>query len=406
MYATGGTRVTTFDASASALGFQHQIRWALYELLMDAKRTGNRTQRMTLEIYDDVAITDEDGRPQKAVQLKQHRGDKPLTDASVDLWKTLRVWLETPSLANEHGPTLYLLTTAPIQEGSAAWFLQEDYRDVSRALTILNDKAADITAESTKAGKKAWAKAAASARTGLVTRVRVVGQSPRIEAVDALLDAELAFTVRAQHLPDFRDRLWGWWDSRCVQMLLHGSDASTAVSAEDLYARMQLIRDDLVDPLTIDERLTFADHEFDAARGAVFVKQLEWVGLRDGNLTRTITDYLRADAHTTRWVADGDLFDDDLERYEWKLKREWSNHFDDMLEDLETDGVTDPDRRAVEGRHLFRKLRESIHVTVRPGFSDVFHARGTRCKIANDGKHGWHPDFEAKIGELMESVVA
>lgn len=399
--------MTTFDASASALGFQHQIRWALYELLMDAKRTGDRTQRMTLEIYDDVAIIDEDGRPQKAVQLKQHRGDKPLTDASVDLWKTLRVWLETPSLANEHGPTLYLVTTAPIQGGSAAWFLQEDSRDVARALTILNDNAADVTAESTKAGKKAWTNAAASARAGLVTRFRVIGQSPRIDAVDALLDAELASTVRAQHLPDFRDRLWGWWDSRCVQMLLHGSDASTAVSAEELYARMQLIRDDFVqDALPIDVHLTFDEDELDAQRGAVFAKQLEWVGLRDGNLTRTITDYLRAYAHTTQWVQDGDLFDDDLKRYERALKTEWSNHFDDMLEDLETGGVTDPDLRAIEGRNLFRKLRESIHVTVRPGFSDLFHARGTRCKIANEGKHGWHPDFEAKIRELMQSVVA
>jgi hypothetical protein len=402
-----GIKVTTFDASASALGFQHQIRWALYELLMDAKRTGNRTQRMTLEVYDDVAITDEDGQPQKAVQLKQHRGDRPLTDASVDLWKTLRVWLETPSLANEDGPTLFLVTTAPIQGGSAAWFLQEDHRDPGRALEILTDKAADLTAESTRTGKKAWAKASASIRAGLVTRFRVVGQSPRVDEVDALLDVELASTVRAQHLPEFRDRLWGWWDSRCVQMLLNGSDASTAVSAEELFARMQLIRDDFVqDALRVDLHLTFDDDELDAERGEVFAKQLEWLGLSDGNLTRTITDYLRAYAHTTQWVQDGDLFDDDLKQYERKLKTEWSNHFGDMLEDLETSGVTDPDLRALEGRRLFRKLRESIHVTIRPGFSEQFHARGTRCRIANEGEYGWHPDFKSKIRELMESVVA
>lgn len=399
--------MTKFDASASALGFQHQIRWALYELLMDAKRTGNRTQRMTLEIYDDVAITDEDGRPQKAIQLKQHRGTTPLTDASVDLWKTLRVWLETPSLADEHGPTLYLVTTAPIQGGSAAWFLQEDCRDVARALTILDSKAADLTAVATNTGKEAWAAAHASTRAGLLTRIRVVGQSPRIDDVDALLDVELASTVRSHHLTDFRDRLWGWWDSRCVQMLLNNSKASTAVSAEELYARIQLIRDDFVqDVLPIDLHLTFDDDELDAERGAVFAKQLEWVGLRDGNLTRTITDYLRAYAHTTKWVQDGDLFDYDLKQYETKLKTEWSNHFDDMLEDLETAGIEDPDKRAIQGRELFRKLRESIHVTVRPGFTDLFHARGTRCKIANEGKHGWHPDYEEKLSKLMDSVVA
>jgi hypothetical protein len=399
--------VANFDASASALGFQHQIRWALYELLMETKQSGDRTQRMTLEVYDDVAIVDDEGRPRKAVQLKQHRGDQPLTDASVDLWKTLRVWLRTPSLAQEGGPLLFLATTAPIQNGSAAWFLQADSHLPNKALQILNEKSANRAAKATRAGKEAWAEASAAARAGLVARIRVVGHSPRIQDVDALLDAELAATVRAQHLADFRDRLWGWWDSRCVQMLLKGSDPSVAVSAEELYARIQLIRDDFVQgALPIDVHWTLDDEEFEAARGAVFAKQLEWIGVRDSNLTRTITDYLRAYAHTSQWVQDGDLFDDDLNRYEKALKTEWSNHFDDMLEDLETVGISDPDDRAVQGRTLFRKLRESIHVTIRPGFTDPFHARGTRCKIANEGKHGWHPDFEEKIRELMDSVTA
>lgn len=401
-----GGKMTRFDASASALGFQHQIRWALYELLMDAKRTGNRTQRMTLEIYDDVAITDADGRPQKAIQLKQHRGAVPLTDASVDLWKTLRVWLETPSLADEHGPTLYLVTTAPIQDGSAAWFLQDDQRDVARALTILDSKAADLSALATKAGKEAWAAARTLTRTELLMRIRVIGQSPRIDDVDALLDVEFAATVRSHHLSDFRDRLWGWWDSRCIQMLLNNSNAATAVSAEELYARIQLIRDDFVqDVLPIDLHLSFRDNELDAERGTVFAKQLEWVGLSDSNLTRTITDYLRAYAHTTKWVQDGDLFDDDLQQYEKNLKTEWSNHFDDMLEDLESEGTLDANGRSAQGRELFRKLRDAVQVTVRPGFTDLFHARGTRCKIANDGEYGWHPDFRSKVQSLMTSAV-
>lgn len=109
-----------FDASASALGFLYQVRWAMYELLISSRRASDQSMRMTLEVFDDVALTDAAGYPLSAIQLKHHVSPTSLTDKSVDLWKTIRVWLETPSLAAADGPMLTLVTTSPVQSGSAA----------------------------------------------------------------------------------------------------------------------------------------------------------------------------------------------------------------------------------------------------------------------------------------------
>jgi hypothetical protein len=179
-----------------------------------------------------------------------------------------------------------------------------------------------------------------------------------------------------------------------------------SVSAAELHERMQLIRDQFtVGALIVDAKLDPNEEELAYGHGQDFVRQLRWVNVNDATLRTAVTDYLRAYAHTAKWVQEGVLFDDELHRYERDLKDEWSRRFNEMLEDLDTDGVTDPDDRAVRGRQLFRELGRSVEVRIRPEFEAPFHARGTRNGIANDGEHGWHPDFKSRLAEVLEGAI-
>lgn len=400
--------MVAFDASASALGFLHQVRWALYELLVSSRQASDQSMRMTLEVFDDVALTDSNGRPLSATQLKQHGSSTALTDKSVDLWKTIRVWLQTPSLAEPDGPILTLMTTSPVQPGSAASLLgTNDAERDSRAAQELLDAAAATGSKETKAGREAWMKANPSVKAALLTRVHVLGEQPSIGDLDALLDAELAPMLRMHHADDYRSRLWGWWDSRAIS-ILRQNRAGTAggwVSAAELYEQMQSIRDDFrADTLVVDLDLVFDDDELAAGHDQRFVEQLRWVNVSSGTLHKAVEDYLRAYSHTAKWVQNGDLFDDQIERYESALKDEWNREFEEMLEDLESDGITDAAERAKRGRQLFRTLSKSVQVTVRSGFEAPFHARGTRHSIANDGRYGWHPDFEQKLADVLSGT--
>lgn len=402
--------MANFDASASALGFLHQIRWAMIELLLAAKRSRDETVRMTIEAYDDIALTDAADLPLHAVQLKQHAGHGPLTDNSPDLWKTLRVWLEMPSLRAANGPMLTLATTSPIAGGSAASVLTADAasRDVDTALQLLNAAAADSVAKATEAGRTAWKSAPESVRAALLQRVIVLGQQAHISDIDDILAAELRPLVPNEHLAVYQERLWGWWNGRAVAMLLANQrqEPVLSVSAAELHERMRLIRDQFsVGALVVDADFDPDEDELAFGHGQDFVRQLRWVKVGDATLHTAVIDYLRAYAHTTKWVQNGDLFDEDLDRYERDLKDEWSRRFHEMLEDLETDGVTDPDARAVRGRELFRELGRSVEVRIRPEFEAPFHARGTRNGIANGGEHGWHPDFKARLAGVLEGAI-
>ena len=68
-------------------------------------------------------------------------------------------------------------------------------------------------------------------------------------------------------------------------------------------------------------------------------------------------------------------------------------------------GPVNDDTKRRGGWQLFKMLRDSTRVTIRTGFTEPFHARGTRNGIANSGSHGWHPEFEARMAALLEQVA-
>lgn len=393
----------TFDASASMLGFLHQMRWALYELLVTVRKTGDETIRLSIETYDDVAVHDEDGRPLTAVQLKQHSDDaQALSDGHADLWKTLRVWLTNPVLADKQGPRLYLLTTTGVTAGSAPSLLLDEHRDTGTALKVLDEKATSLHSKETSKGRAVWSDADQTTKLGLLERMTVVANSPRIHEVDDLVGRELLPTVSSNRMDEFLYRLWGWWDSRCIEMLDPARLEPRLVTASDLLARMRTLRDEIrEDALTIDPESDIDAVSIENGYDERFIEQLKWVNANASTLRRAVVDYLRAYAHTTRWIRDGELFDAELERYERALKSEWEIHFDDMCAELDMDDVTDDKARARAGWDLFKLLRDSTTVLIREGFPETFHARGTRYRIANSTNYGWHPDFQQRLATLL-----
>ncbi len=88
--------MTTFSAADSALGYLYQVRVAL---LWSLRRAGSgKDFIVSLETLDDVTFESPQARGPKAdelLQAKHHRkSEASLTDASADLWKSLRVWFE------------------------------------------------------------------------------------------------------------------------------------------------------------------------------------------------------------------------------------------------------------------------------------------------------------------------
>src|SRR5262245_43473014 len=78
----------SFSAGPQAVGYLHQVRYALYALL----RESDEEAAVIIEGLDDVEIREQQGAV-RLDQLKHHiKGSATLTDLSPDLWKTIRIW--------------------------------------------------------------------------------------------------------------------------------------------------------------------------------------------------------------------------------------------------------------------------------------------------------------------------
>src|SRR5687767_4603821 len=128
---------TPFSATAPAIGYLFQCRYALLESLRRLRR--DEQFMVSIETLDDVAF-ERDGEPPELLQTKHHiKRAADLTDTSPDLWKTIRIWGEGLINGNiPDGSSFFLITTVDVPKGKAAFYLKMgDVRDVSKALERL-----------------------------------------------------------------------------------------------------------------------------------------------------------------------------------------------------------------------------------------------------------------------------
>lgn len=112
--------MSNHQASEQMIGYLYQVRYALALLLDD----DNPDFQISIEKFDDVAFS-LDGEPKQLIQLKHHvQKQGNLTDASTDLWRTLKVWTDTiaqmPDILNE--TKFLIITTVIAPDGSASSF--------------------------------------------------------------------------------------------------------------------------------------------------------------------------------------------------------------------------------------------------------------------------------------------
>jgi hypothetical protein len=121
-----------YSATASLVGYLYQCRLALLETLKRLKTNPSLT--VSIETLDDVVFECE-GTPTEIIQVKHHINRQAnLTDASSDLWKTIRIWCDLQQDGiTQNGAVLCMMTTATAPEGSAADFLRADKRNITAA---------------------------------------------------------------------------------------------------------------------------------------------------------------------------------------------------------------------------------------------------------------------------------
>ena len=184
-----------YAAVDASLGYLYQVRSAL---LWTLKRMKSEPDFLVgIETLDDVAFETVGGDPRELLQTKHHRSaTASLTDASTDLWKTLRIWFEgTASGEIPATASMCLVTTGEASAGSAASCLHGNNRDVQAAVTRLNATAQSSTNVANKPAYAAYLAAAPTERAALLGRVTVLDVAPTVDDLDGELRREVFWAV-------------------------------------------------------------------------------------------------------------------------------------------------------------------------------------------------------------------
>ncbi|MGC5041490.1 ABC-three component system protein [Streptomyces sp. DT190] len=394
-------REPDFEASASALGYVYQLREALH---LCVSRLGGLDWALAIEAGDDIEEVRQGGRTY--YQLKHRAPGTRMTNASVDLWKTLRIWahaIDRGQLDLEH-TDLILLTTAELSAGSVGSMLQpaeSRQRDERNALEAL--KATRRTSKNDALAKafEAFDLLSPQQLERMVARIRVIGNAPDVDAVEQKLRQAAIMAVGREHATAFLVRLEGWFFRRTIQQLRSGSlDAITGLDFDAVFSdlRNQFGRANL----PIDEDI--AEMEADLARyaGQTFVRQLELIELGSRRVNRAVRDYMRAVSQRSRWLNENLLLPKELSRYERRLIEEWEELFDDMVDTLGAEAAAA--EKIAAATSIYRWAMTEAQQRIRPECDEPFVAKGSFHILADDCRIGWHMDFVARLMAVLEPV--
>ena len=122
---------SSYTAEQALTGYLYQIRLALlYSLKFLQKRVhDDAIFYVGIENYDDISFENAQGGLERVIQTKYHAASSgTLTDSSVDLWRSIRIWISIFQEKKEALPLFYLLTTAKLLKNSATALLADEER--------------------------------------------------------------------------------------------------------------------------------------------------------------------------------------------------------------------------------------------------------------------------------------
>lgn len=380
------------DASASLLGYLFQIELGL--TLMLEMGPEHPTAQLKIEIFDDISFDDESA-PFTLAQAKLHMGQsRSLTDNSVDLWKTLGIWVEQGLWDARH----LLLTTERAADGSAAASLRVERRDVTLALELLDAAAQTSTNRESAPQRASWASLEKSNKLRLLQNVYVLDQGDDLDGVRARADRLLRMAAPAHGFEAYVDEVRGSWYRTVIAILQRHRTGITflqfqnaASDIRDRFTTTALITTVLPPTGSLADGI-LADHS-----DYMFVEQLKWIDAPLSQIGIAIIDYYRATEQRAHWVENSYLDFLEVEQFKQQLVTEWRMLFDWAVVQA-TGAAQDP---ITVGQSLFQRVMLEVRVRIRDNYDEAFLRRGTYHEIANVGLVGWHPEFETRVRGLL-----
>lgn len=393
--------MSSHNASGQMLGYLYQVRYALYLLLT----CENPDHQISLEKFDDVAF-DNDGSPKELIQLKHHGKAGDLSDASTDLWRTLKVWIDMirngPSLTEN--TDFLIITTAMVPDNSAADMIKK--KKYEKAREILVSVAKTSQSKTNEKFYKAVIDLDAEMPDllgQLIRHIKITSSTNNIIDVEKRIRTQLRYACRPEHEDFVLERLEGWWFQECVRAL--ASPDPVITNQNQLRNKINEISDQYkADNLPIEFWDLDVDKDSLKPKDRIFLQQLELLQCKNKTLQLAIRDYYRAFMQRSSWIREGLVYSNELESYEQRLIDEWEHAYAEMEDELEDYGDSLTEEEKIKaGKKLYKEIMNK-DIRIRERVDAFYIMKGTYHDLANRLDVGWHVDFYERLKSLLEGV--
>ena len=392
--------ITDFSAKEPSLGYFYQIKYALLILLTHSRELDN--PKIRIENLDDIEI--EDVNTLHLLQTKLHIKNKAnLTDASVDFWKTIRIWSEhiNNNLIDLDTTIFNLITTEEIPTTSLLFKFKSNITLDSEVLDIIKSLDKISVESSNKTNGKAYLayqSLSVENKKNLIKRIRILDNSIGIIEIDNKIKKELIYSTYPSSLDAFLEILDGWWFAKSIENLTSQIDF---ISSSELQLKIANISESFQAdnlPNHFPVQLEITDEDVESLKERTFLKQLELIKIQSNSKTlkRAISDFRRAFEQRSKWLRLHILNPDEEEQYDVKLYDYWKNIFDIMCDESEEKDI-DELIELGKGFYIEQFAKSCPQIKIREKFNEDYLTRGSYHMLADSKKIGWHPNYEKDI---------
>ncbi|QDK78349.1 hypothetical protein EXU85_06935 [Spirosoma sp. KCTC 42546] len=384
--------ITQFSAPEQSLGYHYQIRYALYLLLKSyAEKDSAYIQ---LENLDDITVGDIDQLD--LFQTKFHaQKTVNLSNSSVDLWKTIRVWSQSiiDNLIDLDRVVLFLVTTCEVSNDSILLELtqrsigQKSNKEIAEKLTEISKKSRNSTLQESFT---AYNLLSDLQKEQMISSIQIVDSSLSFDDIEKEVKKYLQLAILPQYINGAYQNLEGYWYGECIKHLLGQKDA---IRFNDLQKVIWDIREELSnDNLPIDEIIRSADIERNGFDKRIFVNQLIIAGVGVNTISRAILDFYRSSEQRSKWLREELLNPEEEIMYDKKLIDDWQIKFSILLDDTEN---MEDDICLEKSKHFYVNFYGNTYpqIFIRPKVTEPFVVRGSCHMLADKKKIAWHPKF-------------
>ena len=375
-------------APGTYLGFAIQPVRQCHHLLL-----GSSKSKVSLEYVDDIAIHEPDGTL-VLEQCKSAVKSNPLSDSSVELWKTFATWA---SLCHNSGINpkttifrLYVCTS--LDPGILAIELHET-KSEQQATNLLGKISGRVSAKNSHTAASEKITELTSYDIEMVSQIfcnfeLVIATDP-LDGIRKTLGA----TIPNEHVDHFAHAALGMVSGHVAELIRMGQvpiiDSESFVQKFQTYVR-KYNWIGVLPPSIEQPSKEIADGLVKAAPR--FVQQLKAIDVEQEVLLRAAADFIQSDADRTHWAEEGIIVKESISELDDHLERSYSLHQSEIAD------TQSHLSEAARGRTLYSRCSRSPGVLEGRQVPSYF-VPGSYNILANGLRVGWHPNYKLMFEE-------